>query len=149
MDEYIQIHMNEGPDEDKCCVDKYGMTTAELYKKIGFWEGGKAWANQCSCMEPVELNIMGQMGVGISTQPRSNALCNAGIAPVADMLKNGIKVGLGTDNGEGNFYENMRYLVLMQMGKNYSKARSYPPCRASRLPPRAAPSAWATPMWAA
>ena len=84
----IQIHMNEGPDEDKCCVDKYGMTTAELYKKIGFWEGGKAWANQCSCMEPVELNIMGQMGVGISTQPRSNALCNAGIAPVADMLKN-------------------------------------------------------------
>ena len=121
MDEYIQIHMNEGPDEDKCCVDKYGMTTAELYKKIGFWEGGKAWANQCSCMEPVELNIMGQMGVGISTKPRSNALCNAGIAPVADMLKNGIKVGLGTDNGEGNFYENMRYLVLMQMGKNYSK----------------------------
>jgi cytosine/adenosine deaminase-related metal-dependent hydrolase len=121
MDEYIQIHMNEGPDEDKCSMDKYGMTTGELYKKIGFWEGGKAWANQCSCMEPVELNIMGQMGVGISTQPRSNALCNAGIAPVADMLKNGINVGLGTDNGEGNFFENARYLSLMQMGKNYTK----------------------------
>ena len=121
MDEYIQIHMNEGPDECKCCYDKYGMTTAELYKKIGFWEGGKAWANQCSCMEPVELNIMGTMGVGISTQPRSNALCNAGIAPVSDMLKNGINVGLGTDNGEGNFFENMRYLALMQMGKNYTK----------------------------
>lgn len=121
MDEYIQIHMNEGPDECQCCFDKYGMTTAELYKKIGFWNGGKAWANQCSCMEPVELNIMGQMGVGISTQPRSNALCNAGIAPVADMLKNGINVGLGTDNGEGNFYENMRYLALFQMGKNYTK----------------------------
>ncbi|WP_297870131.1 amidohydrolase family protein [uncultured Oscillibacter sp.] len=121
MDEYIQIHMNEGPDEDKCCFDQYGMTTAELYKKIGFWEGGKAWANQCSCMEPVELNIMGTLGVGISTQPRSNALCNAGIAPVSDMLKNGINVGLGTDNGEGNFFENMRYLALMQMGKNYTK----------------------------
>ena len=121
MDEYIQIHMNEGPDECKCAYDKYGMTTAELYKKIGFWEGGKAWANQCSCMEPVELNIMGQMHVGISTQPRSNALCNAGIAPVEDMIKNGICVGLGTDNGEGNFFENMRYLALMQMGKNYSK----------------------------
>lgn len=121
MDEIIQIHMNEGPDECKCAYDKYGMTTAELYKKIGFWEGGKAWANQCSCMEPVELNIMGSMGVGISTQPRSNALCNAGIAPVSDMLKNGINVGLGTDNGEGNFFENMRYLALMQMGKNYSK----------------------------
>lgn len=121
MDEYIQIHMNEGPDECKCAFDTYGMTTAELYKKIGFWEGGKAWANQCSCMEPVELNIMGQMGVGISTQPRSNALCNAGIAPVVDMLKNGIQVGLGTDNGEGNFYENMRYLALFQMGKNYTK----------------------------
>lgn len=121
MDEIIQIHMNEGPDECKCCYDQYGMTTAELYKKIGFWEGGKAWANQCSCMEPVELNIMGSMGVGISTQPRSNALCNAGIAPVSDMLKNGILVGLGTDNGEGNFFENMRYLALMQMGKNYTK----------------------------
>ena len=121
IDEYIQIHMNEGPDECKCAYDKYGMTTAELYKKIGFWEGGKAWANQCSCMEPVELNIMGTMGVGISTQPRSNALCNAGIAPVADMLKNGINVGLGTDNGEGNFFENARYLALMQMGKNYTK----------------------------
>jgi cytosine/adenosine deaminase-related metal-dependent hydrolase len=121
LDAYIQIHMNEGPDECKCCFDRYGMTTAELYKKIGFWEGGKAWANQCSCMEPVELNIMGTMGVGISTQPRSNALCNAGIAPVSDMLKNNICVGLGTDNGEGNFFENMRYLALMQMGKNYTK----------------------------
>jgi len=121
LNEYIQIHMNEGPDECKCCYDKYGMTTAELYKKIGFWEGVKAWANQCSCMEPVELNIMGTMNVGISTQPRSNALCNAGIAPVSDMLKNGINVGLGTDNGEGNFFENMRYLALMQMGKNYTK----------------------------
>jgi cytosine/adenosine deaminase-related metal-dependent hydrolase len=121
MDEYIQIHMNEGPDECQCCYDKYGMTTAELYKKIGFWNGGKAWANQCSCVEPVELNIMGQMSVGISTQPRSNALCNAGIAPVADMLKNNINVGLGTDNGEGNFFENMRYLALFQMGKNYTK----------------------------
>lgn len=121
LDEYVQIHMNEGPDECKCCYDQYGMTTAELYKKIGFWEGVKAWANQCSCMEPVELNIMGAMGVGISTQPRSNALCNAGIAPVSDMLKNGIAVGLGTDNGEGNFFENMRYLALMQMGKNYTK----------------------------
>lgn len=132
MDEYIQIHMNEGPDECKCAYDVYGMTTAELYKKIGFWEGGKAWANQCSCMEPVELNIMGQMGVGISTQPRSNALCNAGIAPVADMLKNGIQVGLGTDNGEGNFYENMRYLALMQMGKNYSK-HALPPLKAYEI----------------
>jgi len=121
LDEYVQIHMNEGPDECKCCYDQYGMTTAELYKKIGFWEGVKAWANQCSCMEPVELNIMGAMGVGISTQPRSNALCNAGIAPVSDMMKNGIAVGLGTDNGEGNFFENMRYLALMQMGKNYTK----------------------------
>lgn len=122
IDAYIQIHMNEGPDECQCCFDKYGMTTAELYKKIGFWAPGtKAWANQCSCMEPVELNIMGEMGVGISTQPRSNALCNAGIAPVADMLKNNIRVGLGTDNGEGNFFENMRYLALMQMGKNYTK----------------------------
>ena len=35
MDEYIQIHMNEGPDECKCAYDVYGMTTAELYKKIG------------------------------------------------------------------------------------------------------------------
>ena len=121
LDAYIQIHMNEGPDECKCCFDRYGMTTAELYKKIGFWEGGKAWANQCSCMEPVELNIMGTMGVGISTQPRSNALCNAGIAPVSDMLKNNICVGLGTDNGEGNFFENMRYLAFMQMGKNSTR----------------------------
>ncbi len=121
MDEYIQIHMNEGPDECQCCYDKYGMTTAELYKKIGFWNGGKAWANQCSCMEPVELNIMGQMGVGISTQPRSNALCNAGIAPVADMLKNGITVGLGTDNGEGNFFEKHALSRPVPDGKNYSK----------------------------
>jgi cytosine/adenosine deaminase-related metal-dependent hydrolase len=75
---------------------------------------------------------MGQMGVGISTQPRSNALCNAGIAPVADMLKNNIKVGLGTDNGEGNFFENMRYLALFQMGKNYSKY-ALPPLKAFEL----------------
>jgi cytosine/adenosine deaminase-related metal-dependent hydrolase len=118
LDEILQCHMNEGPDEGRYCFDKYGVTTAELYQKIGYWgPETKAFANQCVCMDPVELSIMAKYGVGISTQPFSNALWGNGIAPVVDMLKYGINVGIGTDDGEGNFFESLRLIALLQRGK--------------------------------
>jgi cytosine/adenosine deaminase-related metal-dependent hydrolase len=114
----LQCHMNEGPDEGKFCFDKYGKTTAELYQEIGYWGPDvKAFANQCVCMDPVELEIMSKFGVGISTQPLSNAIWGNGIAPVADMLRYGINVGIGSDDGEGNYFELMRLVILLQRGR--------------------------------
>jgi cytosine/adenosine deaminase-related metal-dependent hydrolase len=118
LGEVLQCHMNEGPDEGRPCFDTYGMTTAELYQQIGYWgPDTKAFANQCTCMDPVELSIMAKYGIGISTQPYSNAILGNGIAPVAEMLKYGIKVGIGTDEGGGNFFESLRLLALLQRGK--------------------------------
>ncbi len=118
LDEFLQCHMNEGPDEGNYCFDKYGVTTAELYKQIGYWnKDTKAFANQCVCMDPVELSIMAEFGVGISTQPLSNAIWGNGIAPVEDMINYGIQVGIGTDDGECNFFEQMRLIALLQRGK--------------------------------
>ena len=120
LDAYLQCHMNEGPDEGRCCFDNYKKTTAELYQEIGYWSPEtKAFANQCVCMDPVELSIMGKFGVGISTQPYSNAIWGNGIAPVTDMLKYGINVGIGSDDGEGNYFELMRLVMLLQRGRRF------------------------------
>ena len=120
---YVQCHMNEGPDEGKVCFDNHGMTTAEFYKEIGYWaKDTKAFANQCSCMDPIELSIMGDLGVGISTQPFSNAIWGNGIAAVPDMLRAGINVGIGSDDGEGNYFELMRLILLLNRGRRLDAA---------------------------
>lgn len=60
---------------------------------------------------PRELEILRRRGVGIAHNPQSNMKLAAGVAPVPEMLKIGLNVGLGTDgaasNNDLNLWEEM------------------------------------------
>ena len=115
----LEFHMNEGPYEDKYCRMRYGMGTADYYADIGFWKkGSRIFACQCSDFREEDILTAAEYGVGISTQPASNAAEGSGIADVQKMLEKGMKISLGSDAGEGNPFELMRLLLLMQRGMN-------------------------------
>lgn len=116
-DALLQFHMNEGPEENAYCKKKYGMGTTEFYESSGFWKKGmKIFANQCSALDNTDMKIMHKYHVGIASNPQSNALEGSGIADVEGMISNKIKVSLGTDAGEGNPFELMRLMFLLQRG---------------------------------
>src|SRR5207244_7951344 len=58
-----------------------------------------------------ELGLLKQLGVGIVHNPQSNMKLASGVAPVPQMLKNDLPVGLGTDgaasNNDLNLWEEM------------------------------------------
>lgn len=64
-----------------------------------------------------EVAIYARRGVAVSHNPVSNLYLGDGIAPVADMLDNGVVVAMGTDgatsNGTQDLFETMKATVLL------------------------------------
>lgn len=69
-----------------------------------------------------DVEKLSELNVSISHCPISNLKLGCGIAPIIDMLKNGINVSLGTD-GQGSgcsvdMFEVMKFTALLQKGIN-------------------------------
>lgn len=112
----IQLHCSEGPDEPRWCMSTYGRLPMEHYEEIGFLDSN-VLASQCVIMDPAELALMAKRGARVSHQPISNSHDGCGIAPVPDMLRLGIPVGLGTDGENNDFLEVMRTAISIHRAK--------------------------------
>lgn len=72
----------------------------------------------CVRAEPYEIKMMASTGCSAAHCPRSNAKLLSGIAPVKEMLRLGVRVGLGTDSvvssGSFDMFEEMRCAMWLQ-----------------------------------
>ncbi len=113
----ISIHMAESPFEFQYSQDTFGKTSIEFFESIGFFEGPTIAAHVVWPTE-VEIPILAEREVGVIHNPTSNMKIASGIAPVTDMLKAGVRVGLGTDGAASNndldMWEEMRLASLLQ-----------------------------------
>jgi len=113
----ISIHMSESPFELQYSKDTFGMTSIELYESIGFLDGPTIAAHVVWPTD-VEIPILVERKVGVIHNPTSNMKIASGIAPVAEMLQAGVRVGLGTDGAASNndldMWEEMRLAALLQ-----------------------------------
>jgi 5-methylthioadenosine/S-adenosylhomocysteine deaminase len=113
----ISIHMSESPFEVQYSKDTYGMTSIELFESIGFLEGPTIAAHVVWPTE-AEIPILAERKVGVIHNPTSNMKIASGIAPITDMLKAGVRVGLGTDGAASNndldMWEEMRLASFLQ-----------------------------------
>jgi 5-methylthioadenosine/S-adenosylhomocysteine deaminase len=93
------------------------MTSIELFESIGFFVGPTIAAHVV-WPTAAEIPILVKRKVGVIHNPTSNMKIASGIAPVADMLKAGVRVGLGTDGAASNndldMWEEMRLASLLQ-----------------------------------
>ena len=113
----ISIHMSESPFEVQYSKDTYGTTSIELFESIGFFEGPTIAAHVVWPTEQ-EIPILARRKVGVIHNPTSNMKIASGIAPIADMLAAGVRVGLGTDGAASNndldMWEEMRLAAFLQ-----------------------------------
>lgn len=113
----ISIHMSESPFELQYSKDTFGMTSIEMYESIGFFEGPTIAAHVV-WPTPAEIPILVERGVGVIHNPTSNMKIASGISPVADMLRAGVHVGIGTDGAASNndldLWEEMRLAAFLQ-----------------------------------
>lgn len=97
----LHIHLNETRKESADARERFGQEPAEYLEKIGFF-GGSVIAAHCVWLTENERKILRERGVGVSHNPRSNQKLASGIAPIAELLAQGILVSLGTDGTASN-----------------------------------------------
>lgn len=98
----MHIHVAETPTEVKDITEQYGKSPVLYLDSLGFFDKTPIVAAHCVCITDEEINILAAKGVGVAHNPESNMKLASGIAPVPQMLKKGVKVGLGTDGASSN-----------------------------------------------
>lgn len=113
----ISIHLSESPFEVQYSRDTYGTTSIKLLDSIGFLDGPTIAAHVVWPTKD-EIPILVERQVGVIHNPTSNMKIASGIAPIAEMLAAGVRVGLGTDGAASNndldMWEEMRLASLLQ-----------------------------------
>ena len=113
----ISIHLSESPYEVEYAKKTYGMSSIELLDSIDFFDVPTIGAHGVWPMEN-EIPMLVENRVGVIHNPTSNMKTAAGIAPVTEMLKAGVRVGLGTDGAASNndldMWEEIRLAALLQ-----------------------------------
>lgn len=117
----ISIHMSESPSEVEYSKNTYDKTSIEMLDSIGFLDrpvDQPLIAAHVIWPTASEIPILVKRNVGVIYNPTSNMKIASGIAPIADMLEAGVRVGLGTDGAASNndldMWEEMRLAALLQ-----------------------------------
>ncbi|MBV9301020.1 MAG: amidohydrolase [Acidobacteriaceae bacterium] len=97
----LLIHLAETKVERDDALAQREMTPVQTVEKLGLLEG-RVVAAHSIWVDHSDIEILKRHGTGVAHCPSSNTKMAAGIAPVAEMLKAGVKVGLGTDGFAGS-----------------------------------------------
>jgi 5-methylthioadenosine/S-adenosylhomocysteine deaminase len=104
----ILIHVAETCREVAESRQKWGKSSVFRLAEIGFFDPSKdgrkvpILANHAICVDEKDRALLKQYGVATSHNPESNMKLASGIAPVAEMEKEGVLWALGTDGPAGS-----------------------------------------------
>ncbi len=86
--------------------------------------GAETIAAHCVDLDPDEIELLASLDVAVAHCPRSNGFLGCGIAPLADLLKAGVRVGVGTDSPASapsfDMFEELRSVVAFSRAREHS-----------------------------
>lgn len=112
----IHTHLAETKEEVERMRAERGRSPVEWLEELGVF-GVHVLAAHCVHLSEKDMEILAAHGVHAVHCPTSNLKLACGIAPVAEMLRTGVNVCLGTDGagsaGDLNMLEEMRLAALL------------------------------------
>ncbi len=113
----LHTHLAETIDENRFCLQKFGMRPLEYMESLG-WLGKDVWFAHMVHPNDDEINQLSQTGTGVCHCPSSNMILASGIAPIRQLLDSKVRVGLGVDGSASNDGNHMlgeaRQAMLLQ-----------------------------------
>lgn len=97
----INIHVAETCQEVETIKQQYGKSPVGFLEEIGLFTV-PTLAAHCVYVDKEDIEILAKRDVGVAYNPMSNMKLGSGIAPVCEMLNNGVLVGIGTDGVSSN-----------------------------------------------
>ena len=115
----LHIHLSETAFEVDESRKTRGAPPVAWVKKLGLFRA-KVLGAHCVHVDAGEIRDLKQADAGVSHNPSSNLKLASGIAPVVQMLKQGLHVGIGTDgtasNNDLDMFEEMRLTTFLAKG---------------------------------
>ncbi|NEM91448.1 8-oxoguanine deaminase [Galbitalea soli] len=97
----LHTHGSETVEEEAFCRERFGATPTEYLDSLG-WLGDDVWMAHCVHLDETAISRFAATGTGVAHCPSSNARLAAGIAPIPELLRAGVPVGLGVDGAASN-----------------------------------------------
>ena len=117
----MQLHLSETKKEQEECLDKYGLTPAELFYCHHVLDV-PVTAAHCVWLTEEDMGLLARSGASAVHCPISNLKLASGTADVTAMVKAGMNVCLGTDSAASNnnldLFEEMKAASLLAKGKS-------------------------------
>jgi 5-methylthioadenosine/S-adenosylhomocysteine deaminase len=129
----FHIHVAEGRYEGERLLREHGATPVRHLERLGVL-GPRTLAVHCVWLDDEEIALMGARGAALAYCPSSNMFLGDGITRLPELLRAGVRVGLGSDGGCTNnrlsVFEEMRMASLLQRvrlldGAALSAARAF------------------------
>jgi 5-methylthioadenosine/S-adenosylhomocysteine deaminase len=97
----LHTHLHETNQEIQDSLAQYGARPLARLKALGVLDGPLVAAH-CVHLLEAEIDLLAQYGVHVAHCPHSNLKLASGIAPVSQLLKAGVNLGIGTDGSASN-----------------------------------------------
>jgi 5-methylthioadenosine/S-adenosylhomocysteine deaminase len=120
----LVIHVSETESEVQKSKKKHGLTPVGLLADLDVLSPNLL-ACHCVVLTDEDISLLQRFDVKVSHNPESNMKLASGIAPIPELLKEGICVGLGTDGCASN--NNLDIFLEMDTAAKLHKVNSFDP----------------------
>ncbi len=121
----ITNHVAEIRDDVEYYKKVYGTTPSGFLEKFNMLGEKRVYAH-CVWLSEEDMHKFASTGTTVSHCPSSNMKLGSGIAPISDMLRLGVNVGLGCDGGPSNdsydLIREMKIAALLQKVRTHNPA---------------------------
>jgi 5-methylthioadenosine/S-adenosylhomocysteine deaminase len=115
-DALLQIHLAETEAEGALVEDRYGKSAPAVLEAVGALDG-RVLAAHAVWLDEADLSLVAERDVAVAHCPGSNGKLGAGVAPLRELLRRGVRVGLGTDgpasNDDLHLWDEMRLAAIL------------------------------------
>jgi 8-oxoguanine deaminase len=112
----LHTHLCETADEERFCLDVYGVRPVDLLEETG-WMSKRTWLAHGVHFNDAEIVRLGKAGVGVGHCAASNMVLASGICRTCELERAGASVGLGVDgsasNDSSNMMEALRHALMI------------------------------------
>lgn len=105
-DVMIHGHLAESVYETKYTLETFGCTPARWFERHGLL-GKRFYYAHCVHLEEDEIRLMAETETGVAHCPISNMFLNSGACKIPQLMRAGVRVGLGVDGAASSNSSNM------------------------------------------
>ncbi len=113
----FHVHCAEGIEDVADSLAKYNQRVIERWYKRGVLNE-KSIAVHCIHLSSDEIDMLKESNVAVVHNPESNMGNAVGIAPILEMMKRGVLVGLGTDGYTADMTESYKVANIIHKHEN-------------------------------